>query len=463
MDINLKKKSASVKKLFIHLIITAIFVFLSGCSTISETFPFLNDLTQSFTAKSTEQAIKNPVNALSTVQPSMAVTSISETAGATTATPEPTPSIYSIQLWVPPQFDIEQDSQAGEAFAEVISSYMEEHPNINITVRVKAVSGDGSMLNTVTAANQIAKDALPSLAIMSHSDMETCVQRNILQPIETGIFSDTGTWFNYAKQSAVSDNNAYAIPLFGDALVIAYRNSKIGADLGDWQDILGRGLPIDFTPAAANSTFGPFMYLSMGGQLINDQGQPFLDQQKLLDTLNFFLVGSQNGSFPPSIAQLADQNQAWQKFNDGTYSIIVTPFSSFRHYQTSEIGVRSLPLQVNSTEYPMINTWNLVMLEDNPVIQNEVIKFAEYLSDVTINNNLSFSAGYLPVRNGTPDDLSEESEYDLVRMICENGVLVPHNAVYNKTIPVLNNAVTQVIKGQASPEDAAKDAVASLN
>ncbi len=463
MNIKITKKSASAKKLFIHLIITAIFVFLSGCSTISETFPSLNDLTKNFTAKSTEQSLKDPANVLTTVQPSMAATSVSEIAGGNTATPEPTPSIYSIQLWVPPQFDIEQDTQTGEAFADVVSSYMEENPNIEITVRVKAVSGDGSMLNTVTAANQIAKDALPSLAIMSHSDVETCVQRNLLQPIETGIFSDTGSWFNYAKQSAVSDNNTYAIPLFGDALVIAYRNSKIGAELGDWHDILGRGLPIDFTPASANSTFGPFMYLSMGGQLINDQGQPFLDQQKLLDTLNFFLVGSQNGSFPPSIAQLADQNQAWQKFNDGTYSIIITPFSSFRHYKSSEISVRSLPLQVNSIEYPMINTWNLVMLEDNPFIQGEAIKFAEYLSNVTINNDLSFSAGYLPVRNGASDDLSDDPEYDLVRMICENGVLVPHNAVYNKTIPVLNNAVTQVIKGQASPENAAKEAITSLN
>lgn len=463
MNIKRKKKSASLKKLYSYLIIAATTVFLSGCSTIGENFPFMDDLTQNLTGKSTEQSPNNPANVLTTIQPTAAVPGISETAGVTTATPEPTPSIYSIQLWVPPQFDIEQDTKAGEAFDDVISSYMEENPNIDITVRVKDVSGDGSMLNTVTAANQIAKDALPSLAIMSRSDTETCVQRNLLQPIETGIFSDSGSWFNYAKQSAVADNNTYAIPLFGDGLVIVYRNAKVGAGLGDWQDILGRGLPIAFSPSSPNSTFGPFLYLTMGGQLLNDQGQPFLDQRKLLDTLNFFLLGSQNGSFPPSIAQLADQNQAWQKFNDGTYSIIVTPYSSFRHYKTSEMSVISLPLQNNTMEYPMINSWNLVLLEDNPALQGEAVKFAEYLSDVTINNALSFSAGYLPVRNAEQGNLLDDPDYYLVRMISENGVLVPHNAVYNKTIPVLNNAVTQVIKGQASPEIAVQEAVASLN
>lgn len=463
MDKKTKKNSAWSNKLLFTLLIAATLVIFSGCSTDGSSFSGLNELAQNLFSKPSEQAPVDPVIINPTLQPSAAATTISETASVTTVTPEPTPSVYAIQLWVPPQFDIEQDTRAGKAFADVISAYMEDHPNIKINVRVKAVSGEGSMLNTILSANQIAKNALPSLAVMSRSDLETCVQGNLLQPVETGIFADSGSWFNFAKQSAVIDNNTYAIPLFGDGLVITYRKAKIGAELGDWNDILGRGLPIAFTPSSPNSTFSTFMYLTMDGKLVNDQNQAYLDQQKLVDTLYFFLGGSQNGSFPPAIVQLADQDQAWQKFNDGTYSIIVSRFSGFRHFKTSEMSVIPLPLQNNSIEYPMIETWNLVVLEDNPALQGEAVKFAEYLSDTVINNNLSFSAGYLPVRNSDQENITSDPEYNLVRLLCENGTLIPHNTVYNKTIPVLNNAVTQVIKGQESPENAAKEAVGSSN
>ena len=456
------KKTASTEKHFFYFILI-LTIFLSGCSINSESIPFLQTISNNSAGEKTEQPPALTGNNASAVQSTPEAGAAAVPAGAVTATPEPTPSVYTIKLWVPPEFDIEQDTPAGKALSDAISIYMSEHPQINIVVRVKASNGEGSMLNTITAANQIAKDVLPSLALMSRVTMETCVLRNLLQPIETSVFSDSDTWYNFAKQSAVVDNNTYGIPILGDGLVITYRKAKVGADLGDWQDILGRGLPIAFTPSTPNSPFASFMYITMGGNILNDLGQPYLDQNKLTDTLYFFLGGGQNGSFPPSIAQLADQNQAWQKFNDGTYSILITPLSSFRHYKTSELSVRSLPLQIDANGYPMINTWNLVLLEDNPIIQGEAVKFAEYLSESTVNNDLSFFAGYLPVRNNDHSNFQNDPEYDLIRMISENGVLIPSNEVSGKIVPALNNAVTQIIKNQSTPEDAAKEAVNSIN
>ncbi|MBQ4513057.1 MAG: extracellular solute-binding protein [Anaerolineaceae bacterium] len=454
-----------ITSLFAVIILT---VILSGCTVIDDVKTALN-LAGNQTPEPVSQsdgiignAASDSSTLLVTPNETSSVSELSEVKNSA-PTPEPTPAVYTIQLWVPPQFDIEQDTPAGKALAAAISDYTSQHQNVNITLRVKATSGDSSILNTLTSANHIAKDVLPSLALISRSDMELALQRGLLKPITTNVFSDTSTWNGFARQSAFIDSSIYGLPIFGDGWILTYKPAKTGAELTDWQDILTRGLPIGFAPSSSQSFFGTFIYLSRGGKLVNDQGQPYLDQQKLIETLNFFLTGGQNGAFPPSLAQLVDQTQVWQRFNEGTMSIIVSQLSSYRHYRTNEIASHLLPLLENVTEYPLISTWNLVMIEDDPVMQQEVTKFAEYLCDPVVNEKLSYAAGYLPVRYGIHESWLDEPEYNMIKVMSENSTLVPNNQIVNKVIPVINSAVLQVIKNQAVPEDAAKEAIASFN
>lgn len=448
---------------FYITIIVAFSLLLSGCSVLNnEDLPFKSMLDALGVSVGNEEINVNDeiVNTpAATAESTAEVQAVAES----TDTPEPTPTSYSIHLWVPPQFDTESDTKAGKALSEAIAYYMEEHPNVSFSLRVKALSGESSMLNSIIAADHVAKDTLPTLALMSRSDLEFSVQRGLVQPIETSVFSDSGTWYNYARQAAVVDNTVYGIPVLGDGLVLTYRTSKIGAELGEWQDILGRGLPIGFAPSSSTSLFGPFIYLSLGGKLTNDQGQPYLDQQKLTETLNFFLTGGQNGAFPPSIAQLVDQTQVWQRFTDGTMSIIVTSFSSYRHFQTSDMSMLPLPVQSDAASYPLINTWNLVSLEDDPEIKAEAVKFAEYLSSITKNDEFSAAAGYLPVRNSEHELWKSDPQFEAVNLMNTNGVLISNNTLSNKLYPVINTAITQIIRNQATPENAAKEAIAALN
>ncbi len=440
-------------------------ILLTGC-TVVEDFKavFVSKETQIPETVSQSDAVsENDIADAASVIPIPGSASVSEMSDVkySIPTPEPTPAVYTIELWVPPQFDIEQDTQAGKALAAAIADYTSEHQNVNITIRVKAVTGESSMLNTLTSANHVAKDVMPSLALISRSDMELALQRGLLKPIATNVLSDSNTWNGFARQSAYIDSSIYSLPILGDSLVLIYRPSRTGTELGDWQDILTRGLPIGFAPTS--SLFGSFMYISRGGKLTNDQGQPYLDQQKLIETLNFFLTGGQNGAFPPSLTQLVDQAQVWQRFSEGTMSIIVSQLSTFRHYQTNEISAHLLPLSDVVTEYPLISTWNMVLIEDDERMQEEVIKFAEYLCDPIVNDKLSYSAGYLPVRYGVHENWLSDPQYDMIKYMSENSSLVPNNQIINKVIPVINSAVVQIIKNQAVPEDAAKEALSSLN
>ncbi len=447
------------------MLFLSIIIFAAGCSILNRQDPAAEDPINSISSEAEAEATLAPLSdgEEKIADEPVSTEAVQSEAETISETSEPTPESYTIRLWVPPQFDMGQNTKAGNALSSVISEYTEAHPNINISVRIKAVSGDSSMLNTITAANHIAQDVLPSLALISRSDMEIAVQRGLIQPIITSVFSDSNSWYPYARQSAVIDGNIYGIPVFGDSLVLTYRTAKVGAEFTDWHDILSRGLPIGFAPSSSASQFATFIYLSKGGKLTNDQGQPYLDQQLLTETLDFFLTGGKNGAFPPSLAQLTDQSQVWQRFNDGTYSIIASSFSSFNHYRNDQISVYSLPIQNEAAGYPLMNSWNLVMMERNPMLQKEALNFAEYLSDILVNDELSEAAGYLPIRNSEHTQWKNNSQYNMVLSMSEKGILAPVNQISNKIMPVINNAVTQVIKNQLVPETAAQDAISALN
>ena len=448
------------------LIFFSILISFSGCSMLdrlgiptgTNTETAITEPTQEIVSAATAEIPEN--NEAASISTESVQTEVDS---VPVETAEPTPENFTISLWIPPQFDMEQDTKAGAALSSAITEYTKAHPNVNISVRIKASSGDSSMINTLTAANHIAQDVLPSLALISRSDMEIAVQRGLLQPIITDVFSDSTTWYPFARQSAVIDGNIYGIPVLGDGLVLTYRIAKVGAELTDWNDILTRGLPIGFAPSSSASQFGTFIYLSKGGKLTNDQGQPYLDQLRLTETLDFFLSGGKNGAFPPSLAQLPDQTQVWQRFNDGTYSIILSQFSSFSHYQNDQISVYALPLQSEDTGYPLINTWNLVMLEDNPQLQKEALNFSEFLSEAVTNDSFSAAAGYLPVRMSEHPEWQKSPQFSMVHTMSEKGTLVPGNQISNKIVPIIKNAVTQVIKNQLAPETAAQDAITTLN
>ena len=445
---------------FVYILLLVFSSLISGCSVIDTIKKdFDNNSNQLPEIISTIQKTD-----ISAVQPTAEKTAEIMQSGLIVETVEPTPVIYNIQMWVPPQFNSENNTPGGLILAEIIADYMEQHPNVNIMTRVKATSDESSMVNTITTASYVAENVLPSLAIMSRNDMETCAQRGVLQPIQTSLISEENTWYNYAKQAAVIDETIYGIPIMGDGLVLVYNPAKYESIPGDWKSIFDSGLPIGFSPSSSTqSLFGTFIYLSLGGKITNEQGLPSIDQQKLVDTLNFFQNGSQNGVFPSSITQLVDHSQVWQRFNDGTMSAIVSQISSINRYAAANYSYQALPLQAGTAEYPLIGTWNIVLLEDNPLLQEEVMKFAEYLSDPKVNGKLTSAMGYLPVRNNEQEDWIDNPQYSIVSKICENGILIPENNIINKVLPVINNSVTQVLKNQSTPEEIANEAVFSLN
>ncbi len=446
------------------LLFTCIVLMLSACSgqptetaqvsrTVTRSSVFSTVTKSSATVQTTADSMqRTEENASSTLAASDSVSLTPSPAGKKT-----------IEIWVPPQLDPSKNPTLATVLREKIDEFTQENPNAVISIRVKAESGNSSAFNTLSAAKNAAPEVIPSLAILSRNDMITAAQRGLIYPISTGIFTEGSTWFNYARKASLVDNLIYGIPIAGDPIVLGYRPSMTGSEVTNWEEILSRGLPIGFYPARPDDPFGAFIYLSKGGNMIDDLGRPWLDQSLLTSTLELFLTGGQQGAFPPSLAMENNPDRNMQLFLEGTMHMIVTHLSNFRYNQRTDTAAIPLPIDPEIDRYPMVNSWNIVLTDSNPNIQNLAVKFAEKLAAPAFNDRWTQILGFLPVRTSDLESWEKDPFYDSMRFIAERAELIPVNNVLNAVLPSINSSITSVIRTSSLPEEAARSAVEALD
>ncbi len=166
---------------------------------------------QSLTAPSTATA---PPTLTPTVQPTPQVT------GSTSAP-------MSLRIWLPPQFYPPRNTPAGEILQARLDEFTKRR-GLPIEVRIKALSGVGGMVESLSTTNAAAPLALPDLVLLPRPLFEAAALKGLLYPIEGQISPfDAKDWYDYAIQLAHLQNSTYGVPFAGDALVLIYRPAEI--------------------------------------------------------------------------------------------------------------------------------------------------------------------------------------------------------------------------------------------
>ena len=91
------------------------------------------------------------------------------------STQESTPSFIesgSITVWLLPQFDPNNETEAGRVMLAHIGTFEETFPNSAINIRIKAESGPSSIINSLQVTAKAAPSALPSVVLLQRPDLE---------------------------------------------------------------------------------------------------------------------------------------------------------------------------------------------------------------------------------------------------------------------------------------------------
>jgi multiple sugar transport system substrate-binding protein len=418
----------------------AILVLMAGCSSLP-TFDraWINQILYTPTPV--------PPTSTPTPLPPQSPQSLTQQPGSPAAEPE------ILRIWLPPQFNPNANDSAATMLKERLSSFEADHPGLQIDVRVKSESGDTNLLNSLAVTSMAAPNALPDLVALPRHSMESAAQKGLIKPLDLSQQPQAQELYPYAQKLAEIDGTLYGLPFAGDALVMVYRPELVW--IKSWDDILLSESQLIFAGADPQAETALSLYASAGGELIDAQGKPTLDQDKLIQVLELFQKGRGASLFPDAAKNISTDDQVLQEYRNKRADIGVLHFSNIR---PSQDGLYQ-PLMGLGEEphYTFADGWMWALTGQSPEKQQLVMELAEYLTADEFLAPWVSEAGYLPtypVNSSAQDDTT-------VRDVIQASQPLPSADVFAILGPLMQEAAIRAINGE-KPETVARSIIEKL-
>ena len=373
------------------------------------------------------------------------------------ATPTPGPTI--LRLWLPPQFDPTQDSQASRLLQKQLDAFVGQHPGVRIEVRIKALDGPGGLLDALSAANAAAPLALPDLILLPRAHLETAALKGLLTPFdELSTSLNDDDWYDYAKQLARLQDSTFGLPLAGDGQVMLYRPAEVIEPPKDWPSLLELTSPFIFPAADEQTLFTLQQYLATGAPIQDADGRPTLDPAALTRVLDFFAGASAAGIMPFWLTQFTTADQAWEAYNEQSESLVAVPVSRYLQELPGDSIAAPIPTQ-DGKPFTLVDGWVWALSNPQPDRHELSVALAEFLTSSDFLAEWSIAAGYLPPRRSALASWPNQSLRNLAENIIDSAHILPSVDVLAVLNPALHQATIEVLKQESDPQTAVQKAL----
>lgn len=408
--------------------------FLAGCSSLA---PLLERLTPS------------PVPSVSSPE---ATQSMATPEAETTETPRPANEPRILRVWLPPRFDPEAGTAAADLLKQRLADFETQYPRLKIEVRIKAEQGEANLFDALSVTSMAAPTAMPDLVALSRPALEAAALKGLLHPID-GLSTalQDPNWYGYARQLGQIENIGYGLPFAGNVFAL-FNRAELG-EFTDWEEILASEALLAFPAGDPQGLVGLSLYMSGGGEIVNSQGLPTLEQDALTRLLSLVQDGLGASMLSPSIALISSDAQALQLYRDRQASTVITWASNYR--PVSDERIRPLP-GLDGTPYSFANGWMWALAGSNAENQELAVELAEFLIADEFIGEWTREAGYLPTRPSSVD-----TEDPIIAELIESAKPMPSDDVLSVLGQVMQDALIRVLNGE-QPEAVAGSVVESL-
>lgn len=415
-----------------------------------------------------------------TPQPSPTAT---QTAAPMTSTPvmgtTPTPlvsvspsvtstTVITLTIWTTPIFAPGQTSPAARVLAEQARAFAHAYPDYRLEWVVKPPAGPGGVLDFMRAAQGVAPAILPDLAILDSCELGHAVRTGLLQPIDALIPEETRSdLFPFARNASLVEGQWYGI-LFGAELEhLIYNTTLIEAPPLTWADVLSDSVTYAFPAGGENGRVNDIFltqYLALGGRLSDEKNKPILDEAPLTSVLSFYANGMRAGAFPQTVIELKSSEEVLPLYVNGQAAMCAIRSDLY-------LGHRD---KLRNTSFASIPTWNgtvatmgrgsiLVLIASDSTRQAAAKAFVNWFLDPERQAAWTRAAGRLPTRMAVLSLWDIKDDYtSFIRWQLAAAYYAPSAPEFDHLYGVLQQAVREVLTGSASPEEAARQAVAAV-
>jgi ABC-type glycerol-3-phosphate transport system substrate-binding protein len=363
-----------------------------------------------------------------------------------------------LTVWVPPVFDPSSGTPAGNLLKERLQAFELENPGLQVSVRIKAVDGPASLLDTLTAASAAAPAALPDLVALSQADLENAALKGLLVPLD-GLAKTPHEpdWFAFTRQLAILQGSTFGLPFAADSLVLVYRPARVKGPFPDWDSLLTQASPLAFPVSDPEALLTLSLYQSLDGPLQDGQGRPVISADPLSQVLQDFERGVDRGVFPSWLTPYETGAQTWQAFDEQRSDLLITWVSAYLAERPPDGAVQPLP-GLGEASPNLATGWVWALSSPQPDRQQAAAQLAEFLVDPVFLAAWTEAAGFLPTRPTALAAWQSQELQTLLSPILLSARTLPSTDLLSTLGPVLREATLQVVKDGVDPVQAAEKA-----
>lgn len=360
----------------------------------------------------------------------------------------------TIIVWVPPQFNPDSGTVAGNLFMSRLDEFSSRRPQINVEVRVKPLAGEFGLLDSLRITGTAAPILKPDLIALPRSLMEQAYREGLvinLDDIKSDLPGDE--LYSYARDLALVDENVAGLPFAGDLLALAFKVEPGFVPPPDWESILSYQKALAFPASDIKSLITLAYYQSLGGELIPDSSSYRLTGDVMLEVLKFYQQAQSFNVMPYWLTQFETKQQAWQSYLDRQSTLSLTWSSIILGSDSANTSLAAIPTKEGKA-FSYADGWAWSVIPSDLETEEVALELAEFLTAESYLSIWGLEAGYLPVHPASLASWSERTYYPTLQKLLPAAVLIPDNDLITKLGPQIRTAVVSVLKDQVDPSEA---------
>lgn len=389
--------------------------------------------------------------------------SVSLTLGSLTAQETQT---WRVRVWWPDALYSPDNTSATDILETQLQGFDETHNDIQVEFRLKHSEGQGSIITTLLTAEEVAPNALPDLVLLRQEDLAQAVQSGVAKPMDEWLpDSIRDDLLPNALSLGQIDGALYGLPYALMVDHLAYRPDTFEIPPLTYQDALASETAIFITGAPPTTQIVNNLilaqYLALGGRLIDENGQPILDEIPLTKVLEFYEQGLAQEIFTPKLLEYDLPMDYWAQFEQGDADAALVNSTDFLQRPVNEITAAPIPTPDGSS-LTILDGYMWALTTSIPEQQDAALEFLSWMMRVDQQAEYTESLGVLPSLAPALRIWSKNAYTDQISAWLPESIILPVEQRDNPAAVQLQAAFASVLNG-TSAEQAVQTALQTLN
>ncbi len=440
---------------FVPLVAGVILIAVSGCQMGVSPGEAANQSAPTVVATATPRSVRTP---MAVVTPTAANSDASAS------------SVLTLTFWTVEPVSPQAEGELGAFMSKSLQAFERNNPNVKVNLILKKASGKGGILDFLRTAREVAPSILPDLVVMNATDLSQAYTEGLLQTLDDRLDRPiVQDLLPAARRIGSVDNRLVGVPLDLEMEHTVYNTQIFTATPALWADVLSSNAKYLFPAKGINGlvndvTLG--QYFSAGGNFHNDQGTLKIDERVLEDVLTFYYQALKKGIIDSSILEAAAPEDLWPTYLKETAGLAQI---SVRQYliDRKKLGSTTYaPLPVQSsqdTSVAVTRSWALVLITNDINRQRVALRLIEWFLSTSNNATWNDLNKSIPSRDTAFQQLAGDDPYWVFLGEQLNTAQPrPSFSGYDQLGRIIQQAVEQVIRGEATPREATATAVDAL-